>query len=502
MKYSLSRNLLCSFLVVLIAHNKHFVRSFLVQISRCRLAQPQALQYGAFRRSQQVQLQSDSDDYNSGEDDSKIFRDDLDDDILEDEGAEDEDVDDDEDETDEDETGVDSEGIPFTWQERRQSMNAERDRKAAAIRAKLSWEEKFEDDPLRADSPTKPLEPEVEPYEKIFVAIGEVAGSEMLSKRSRAWVHHMQWARRTALLPNVAAKVKWEYTRLSPDCMGPVGQVVGIKANSSSEVRHLLETEPLQVTGGVSKWKLFEFNQVQHENVTWDLHDPRLFLGFDVEGSSKSNSQYESLLTEHSDYHIGGGRISTLDPVKSALKGEPVMIQHPSLNYKRAVMMGRLIACEGEEKMTNGNLILFNAKTNADATRYMSLDPLMKAKNLYDKKNMIISPVNEQDVDGLHHMMARTFGEKTVLDQVNLSKILKCPQRLINLIRPILSDDVIGLYESATSSATPLMISNTLISNVGYRCISWILKTCWTKWWKNFPVLRDMRMRTWRCSRR
>jgi hypothetical protein len=26
--------------------------------------------------------------------------------------------------------------------------------------------------------------------------------------------------------------------------------------------------------------------------------------------------------------------------------------------------------------------------------------------------------VNEQDVDGLHHLMARTFGEKTVLDQV------------------------------------------------------------------------------------
>ena len=73
--------------------------------------------------------------------------------------------------------------------------------------------------------------------------------------------------------------------------------------------------------------------------------------------------------------------------------------------------------------MTNGNLILFNAKTNADAERYMALDPLMKAKNLYDKKKIIISPVNEQDVDGLHHMMARTFGEKTVLDQVNPQKI-------------------------------------------------------------------------------
>ena len=80
--------------------------------------------------------------------------------------------------------------------------------------------------------------------------------------------------------------------------------------------------------------------------------------------------------------------------------------------------MGRLIACEGEKSSANGTMILFNAKTNADAERYIGLDPLMKAANVFDKKSVSISPVNEQDVDGLHHMMARTFGEKTVLDQV------------------------------------------------------------------------------------
>jgi hypothetical protein len=94
------------------------------------------------------------------------------------------------------------------------------------------------------------------------------------------------------------------------------------------------------------------------------------------------------------------------------------MIQHPIMNHKRAVMMGRLIPCEGEKSTAKGTMILFNAKTNADAERYIGLDPLMKATSVYDKKSIVISPVNAQDVDGLHHMMARTFGEKTVLDQV------------------------------------------------------------------------------------
>jgi hypothetical protein len=413
MSFSSPSGLLYCFVASLIVYNCDFVHPFSVKTSRYRFLS--RAQLSVLPRSQLTQIYSDADEYGSSdESDSKIFRDDLDDEILEDDNAEDEENDDDEEGDDEDDN-TDTDGLSNSWQERRLTMNAERDRKAAAVRAKLSWEEKFEDDPLRADNPTKALEEETEPYEKIFVAIGEISGNDMLSKRSRAWVHHMQWARRSALLPNVEAKIKWEYTRLSQDCMGPIGQVLGIKANSSADVRALLATEPLGVTGGVSPWKLFEFNQLTHENVTWDLRDPRLFLGFDAEGA-KSNDQYESLLEEHTNYHVGGGRLSTIDPVQSAIKGEPVMIQHPIMNHKRAILMGRLIADDDEE--SNGTMILFNAKTNADAERYIALDPLMKSKHVYDKKKIIISPVNEQDVDGLNHMMARTFGEKTVLDQV------------------------------------------------------------------------------------
>jgi hypothetical protein len=201
------------------------------------------------------------------------------------------------------------------------------------------------------------------------------------------------------LLPEVDAKVVWEYTRLTPDCMSPAGQVLGIRANSSTVARSLLSSEPLQVTGGVGAWQLFEFHPFAHENTTCDLHDPRLFLGFDVDSSGDDDA---ALLEDHHKYHISGGAVAA---------------DHPAALAPRVVMMGRLLSCDTSNKRNQrGNLVLFNAKTNADSERYISADPM---NGLFDKQQSTISVVNEQDVDGMNHLMARTFGEKTVLDQVN-----------------------------------------------------------------------------------
>jgi len=409
-------------------------------------------------RTQIMQLNSDSDDYGE-EDDSKIFRDDLDEDILEDEGVVKQDDDDDDDDEDgEDPDQLDADGQPTnSWQERRQIMNAERDRKSAAIRAKLSWEEKFEDDPLRADTPTKTLEEEIEAYDKIFVAISEVSGNDMLSMRSRAWIHHMQWARRSALLPDVSAKIKWEYTQLSSDSTVPVGQVIGIKANTSAEVRQLLESEPLGVTGGVTPWKLFEFNQFHHDNTTWDLHDPKLFIGYDSE--SKSSEVYSKHEEAHQDYHISGGRQLT-DSKLLDNNGGSVLVQQPVLNHKRAVLMGRLIACDDESSSNDATLIVFNAKTNADAERYISQDPLMKVKSMYDKKRSFISTANVQDIDGLNHMMARTFGQKSVLDQIHYMD----PEDLLDLE----VEELPGLPDHAAENMNVLKALDALDINYRY----------------------------------
>ena len=326
-------------------------------------------------------------------------------------------------EVEEDDSDDDKEGL---WQERRLSKKDDRERKAMILRSKLSWEQRYEDDPLKSDKLAKILEPEVDNYLHTFVALGNVA-IEDLAQRQQAWVHHMQWARRSALVPDTAAKVMWEYTRLAADCMGPTGQVLGLRANSSEIARNLLAVEPLFVTGAVREWQLFEFHQFLHENVSSNvaLHDPKLSLGFFHQNSEEDEEKQE----RHRNYHLHGGVITA-----------------GSTSTPRVAMMGRLVPCDDEHSSSSsnssnkqrrgltGNLVLFNAKTNADAERYMTGDPMSP---LLDRAMSSISVVNEQDVDGLNHLMPRTFGEKTVLDQVHFMD----PEDLLELA----VDDLAGL---------------------------------------------------------
>ena len=321
-------------------------------------------------------------------------------------------------EVDEDDSDDDKEGL---WQERRLSKKDDRERKAMILRSKLSWEQRYEDDPLKSDKLAKILEPEIDNYQHTFVALGDVAADD-IAQRQQAWVHHMQWARRSALLPDTAAKVTWEYTRLAADCMGPAGQVLGIRANSSDIARSLLTVEPLFVTGAVREWQLFEFHQFLHENVSTNvaLHDPKLSLGF-FNQKEAAKGQDEEEQERHRNYHLHGG-------VTAA----------GSISTPRVSMMGRLVPCDDEHSSKRrgviGNLVLFNAKTNADAERYMAGDPM---SSLLDRSMSSISVVNEQDVDGLNHLMPRTFGEKTVLDQVHFMD----PEDLLELA----VDDLAGL---------------------------------------------------------
>jgi len=87
------------------------------------------------------------DDDEEDDDVSSVLGDD--DEAMDDDDEDDGDADDD-DGTDDD--GAEKEGL---WQERRLSKKEMRERKAMAVRAKLTWEEKYEDDPLRSDTPAK-----------------------------------------------------------------------------------------------------------------------------------------------------------------------------------------------------------------------------------------------------------------------------------------------------------------------------------------------------------
>jgi uncharacterized protein YciI len=290
----------------------------------------------------------------------------------------------------------DSSGSPASegaWLKRR--AVGDKEKKTVLMRSKLTWEEKYEDDPLRADSPTRDYEKEVIPFEKTFVVIGETSGSNALEKRDRAWLHHMQWVRRLSLVPDQRGKVVWEFTRLSSDRMYPTAQVIGIRANDSTDISSLLASEPLAAVGAVNKWSVYEYSSFDHENVTWDSHDPNLFIGIEDAKGSKKLAEDSPLYQQHLDYHMA----------------------HGDGKGRRVIAMGRLASVTGQR---NGIFLLFNARTDAEAQRYLAADPLVKGGVFGSSQQSMMTPVNEQDVNGLHHLMARSFAEKTVLDQVRL----------------------------------------------------------------------------------
>ena len=151
---------------------------------------------------------------------------------------------------------------------------------------------------------------------------------------------------------------------------------------------HLCPTPP---------WQLYEFHAYTHGNTTNPLHDPKMFLGFrDGPADTDTDAAAEdTLLGEHRRYHVTGGAAEGAVP--------------------RVALMGQLAPADAATPALRGTLVLFNARTAAEAERYMAADPVAQ---VCPPGRRSVSVVNEQDVDGLHHLMARTFGEKTVLDQV------------------------------------------------------------------------------------
>eukprot|EP00428_Durinskia_dybowskii_P082998 CAMPEP_0170422984 /NCGR_PEP_ID=MMETSP0117_2-20130122/36754_1 /TAXON_ID=400756 /ORGANISM="Durinskia baltica, Strain CSIRO CS-38" /LENGTH=171 /DNA_ID=CAMNT_0010681699 /DNA_START=65 /DNA_END=576 /DNA_ORIENTATION=+ len=140
-----------------------------------------------------------------------------------------------------------------------------------------TWEEKYEVDPLKSDYPTEDYHPPVDPFTKWFACYAQV---ESLPKRSEAWTHHMQWARRSILAQGMREKindtlalthdlipsviVEDDFTLLSDDRMGPIAQILIIRSNHTIDALSYLSKEPLSRHGGVSPWKIFELKLEQH----------------------------------------------------------------------------------------------------------------------------------------------------------------------------------------------------------------------------------------------
>jgi uncharacterized protein YciI len=237
--------------------------------------------------------------------------------------------------------------VAVSWKARREELV----KPVPSVRrgGRVTWEEQFDDDPLRGEAPTRDLERPIDPYSSRFVAIARITSAEQLRLRQEAWVHHMQWARRSALVPGLPATVAWEYTQLTQDSMAPTGQVLCVKANSSGEVLNLLESEPLAAHGGVSAWRLFEYWAADEEELAADLRQPYLFLGL-----AQSKKLDDEVLAEQRTHHI---------------------LQNSESEGRRVAELGRLREVGGT---ATGALLLLSAVSNKDAQRYMGEDPVFK----------------------------------------------------------------------------------------------------------------------------
>lgn len=297
----------------------------------------------------------------------------------------------------EEEAADEEEDAGVGWRSRREEV---RMAGTPQKRSQRTWEEQFDDDPLRGDSPTRDFEKPPERFAERYVAVGWVDSAEQLRLRQQAWVHHMQWARRSALLPNASAGVMWEFTALTRDSMAPAGQILSIGANSSSHVMELLASEPLVAHGAVKRWRLFRYEPAEHDNLKWEMRIPYLFLGLGPSGKSMN---------------------ATLDQQRLFHEGRS------DGNSRRVASLGSLHEVGGASA---GALIVVNAVSGKDAERYLAEDPAVGGGVFSEQAS--VSPVNQQDIDGLHHIMARTFSQKTSLDPLHFQD----PEDLLELQLP------------------------------------------------------------------
>jgi hypothetical protein len=270
----------------------------------------------------------------------------------------------------------------------------------------LDEEERLETDSMTDDSPTVDVQPPVDPFTKWFVGYSQVVSR---AARTQSWVPHMQWARRSVLAQGLRgtelkdqslqcdAMVEADYTLLSEDRMSPVAQVLVMRANASEAVVNELTEEPLQASKSVSPWRVFEMKLEQHhcdpemedaerqlvvDSLTSDLHDPYIFLSL-TKPSAQSGAKRKNSVMLDAEARRRGLEASLQFHLQCAqndstlLSGDPTAQPFLPLfnNASRVVALGRLVELDSPAEVA-GQLLLFNARSRADALRYLKRDPV------------------------------------------------------------------------------------------------------------------------------
>ena len=180
--------------------------------------------------------------------------------------------------------------------------------------------------------------------------------------------------------------MKFEFTRLSNDCMNPSGQVLGLRSNASSIVDTYLKQEPLGRNGGVKAWELYKADMVVSEKARNDYYDPYVFVGL-FDKSAKGADQDAQFR-----FHLDSKRVcmyAVLRPADEVARPPKVPLYDDGFGDEPLdnTDLDDMYSFDGAEA---GVCIVFNSKSNAEALKYIANDPV-HGKKLYKKTVSFLS---------------------------------------------------------------------------------------------------------------
>lgn len=163
--------------------------------------------------------------------------------------------------------------------------------------------------------------------------------------------------------------------------MNPSGQVLGLRSNASNIVESYLEQEPLGVNGGVKPWELYKADMIASEKARNDYYDPYIFVGvFDKKGAKKADQDAQFR------FHLDSKRVcmyAVLRPMDEVARPPKTPLYDDGFGDEPLdnTDLDDMYSFDGAEE---GVCIVFNSKSNAEALKYISEDPVY-GKKLYKK---------------------------------------------------------------------------------------------------------------------
>lgn len=257
------------------------------------------------------------------------------------------------------------------------------DHQQAVNAPKVIEEDVDSDDPLRGAAILEKYNFENSVNNNIFLATANIESQDMLNLRKEAWLHHCQWIRRLTIAPQTPVSILFEYTRLSKDFMFPVGQVVGFKSESFTNVEDIIKTEPLFMNGGLSKWQIYKMITLKSRHAKLDIYEPYVFIGI-------YNKPDISMQESQVDYHLSSNKTCIYGILRDVAADGVSKIKKIPL-YDDGFVDEPLDNTNLDESMYNfdgseiGICLVFNSKSNAEALQYISNDPVFK-DNRYTTK--------------------------------------------------------------------------------------------------------------------